>query len=66
MYAYALVFFNKYLVLQLTVINIGSLAMFVYITTVRPYETSLLNGLELTNECFTLILSYFCWIFTDY
>ena len=66
MYVYALSFFEKSMVLQLTVVNLGSLLIFIYLVTIRPYETFLLNALELVNECFTLILSYFCWIFTDY
>jgi len=66
MYGYALVFFDKYLILQLMVINIGSLMMFVYLVTIRPFDSFFLNSLEIINECYILVLSYFCWIFTDY
>lgn len=65
MYVYALSLLEACSVAQLGVVNMGSLAMLSFLATVKPFKTPFLNTLELLNEATILVLSYFCFVFTD-
>lgn len=44
----------------------SSFVIFVYIATVKPFRSEILNMIEVFNECVVFLLSYFCIMFTDF
>ena len=58
-------FLEDFLLLQMTILNIGTFTVLLYILKVKPYERKLLNQIELFNEGVILLLTYFCWVFSD-
>jgi hypothetical protein len=57
-------FQNEYLISNIYLNIYISIFMIKYVYENRPYETKLLNRLEIINEEFNLMLYYFMFMFT--
>eukprot|EP00347_Sterkiella_histriomuscorum_P012080 403369967 len=57
---------KKYPFCQIQVLIMQSIMIMVYLVAVRPFETKLMNNLEIMNELGILFVSYHLTIFTDF
>jgi hypothetical protein len=55
----------QHVILQLGALVLSTLISAVYILHFQPFEEPIFNNLEVMNECFTLLLLYFVYCFSD-
>ena len=60
------VFFGDYPVGQILIMTLHSFLMIIYLAKVKPFESRLLNRVEIFNECIVLIASYHLFMFTKF
>ena len=64
--AFTTIYFNTFLTTNIYITFFGSLAMIKFYFDYTPYESPLLNRFEKVNEIFTLFISYYLFIFTEF
>lgn len=62
----SLVFFENFIVLQLSVITLTSYFMVLYMLKTKPFEEESVNKFEIVNEVVIKFLCYLLWSFTDF
>ena len=64
--AISLFLMRDFVVIQLAILNIGSFVTVQYLIVCRPFEDETSNKVEIFNEIIILLISYLCWVFTDF
>jgi hypothetical protein len=64
-YAICLVFFPRTF-LQISITTLFSMSVLIFLLSVKPMESKVLNGIEILNETTFLLLNYISFSFTDF
>ena len=64
--ALATVFANQFTVLMIFIYSNGSLVSFIYVSNFKPMASRFLNRIELFNEAFIILSSYWLILFSDF
>jgi hypothetical protein len=65
LFAFNTIFLNNLPVIQVSILFGTSLATLLYLVSFKPFDTPLLNRLEIFNELTLYLMSYPCLLFTE-
>jgi hypothetical protein len=65
LFAISIIFMNYIPMLQIFTLFVSSVATIIYLISYKPFDTPLLNRLEIFNELCLYLMSYPCMLFTD-